>query len=146
MSLETADHRTEPFRARTRGKKISIIASSSSSFETHSSDLIIIKDRNEMNNESPTSKVRTNWASFPEGSGSEAVILTRAQITSGCVSVPKARCDSIFGTVENGIVTLIHEESCKKWEINHRLYASQPTQVFLQGLKSKISILPRMSF
>lgn len=131
------DPRARAPRAR---RQHTIAISGSSSSETHSSDLLPVRRNERSGSLSPSSKVRTNWGSVPDGGGAQALALTRAQIAGGCFSVPKARCINIFGLNESGCVKIIDKDSGKAWEISHRMYSSQPTQVFLQGLKSETPV------
>ena len=83
---------------------------------------------------------RTNWASYPPGTGKEAVILTKAQVSSGSMSLPMTRCYNIFQRSDNCQVKIIDSSRAEvSWEVQHRLYSSQPTQAFLQKMKPLIA-------
>jgi hypothetical protein len=43
--------------------------------------------------------VRTNWSTFPEGSTCQSVMISKAQVIGGVLTIPKERCRRIFGVV-----------------------------------------------
>ena len=44
-------------------------------------------------------RVRTNWSTFPEGSTCQSVMVSKAQVIGGVLTIPKERCRRIFGIV-----------------------------------------------
>ena len=92
-------------------------------------------------NSSITLGSRTSWASYPPLSGKETVALTLSQVNSGNMSVPKNRCHTIFGKLDNCDVKLIEADNPDTvWFIHHRTYSSQPTQIFLQRMQRFMTI------
>lgn len=85
-------------------------------------------------------KVRTNWASFPEGAASQSVVLTRFQVQSGNISMPIARCHAVLGAFPSScFVNLKDTETEKVIKVGYKVYPSQPTQIFLQGFKGNVT-------
>jgi hypothetical protein len=87
--------------------------------------------------------VRTNWANFPLKTGSQSVLLTKFQISSGAVSVPLGRAHSVLGAFTKSCTVTLQSASStasgtsqEAWQCGYKLYQSQPTQVFLTKLKS----------
>ena len=81
-------------------------------------------------------KVRTNWATFPEKSANQSVVLTRFQVQTGNISMPIARCHAVLGAFSSSCsVHLKDTETDKVIKVGYKVYPSQPTQIFLQGFK-----------
>ena len=84
-------------------------------------------------------KVRTNWASFPEGAASQSVVLTRFQVQSGNISMPIARCHAVLGAFPSSCFVSLKDTATEKLiKVGYKVYPSQPTQIFLQGFKGTL--------
>ena len=58
--------------------------------------------------------VRTNWSTFPEGSTCQSVMISKAQVIGGVLTIPKERCRRIFGVV--GDFNVLEETKVKEIE------------------------------
>ncbi len=84
---------------------------------------------------------RGNWASFPPGSGAQSLRLTRAQAASGVISVASARAQALFSARGAEAVALVVAATGAAFEVQHKLYTSQPGHVFLHGLLPVLAAL-----
>jgi hypothetical protein len=61
------------------------------------------------------------------------VLLTKSQVATGIMSVPAGRAQKVFGVLPTCAVQLAAPGGAA-YELSHKCYPSQATQVFLHGM------------
>ena len=73
------------------------------------------------------------FTSTSAGSGHQSVVLTRSQLTTGILSVPTGRAQSVWGVLPSCSVVLRAADGTA-FTLLHKCYPSSSTQIFLHGL------------